>query len=107
MFNINTNGLSNSTGGSVFALSLSADSKSLLLNLVVPVQNVQNYSATGAGTGTFTGSPNTSYTVQYTDSLTPINWQTLTVVTTDGSGNGSYTDPGPLPTQRYYRISSP
>jgi autotransporter-associated beta strand protein len=103
-FAINTNNLSNATGGNVFVVSLSADSKSLQLNLVTPVQN---QTATGAGSGTFTGSPNTSYTVQYTDSLSPINWQTLAVVKTDGSGVGSYSDPGPLPSMRFYRISTP
>lgn len=105
-FSINTNNLSNSTAGSVFVVSLSEDGKSLLLNLVIPMP-AQNYSATGAGSGTFTGTANTSYTVQYTDSLNPINWQTLSVVTTDGSGVGSYSDPGPLPSQRFYRISMP
>jgi autotransporter-associated beta strand protein len=102
-FNINTNNLSNSIGNGVLAVSLSADNKSLLLNLLTPIQH---YTATGAGTGSFTGSPNTSYTIQYTDSLNPINWQTLTVVTTDNTGAGSYTDAGPLPSQRYYRISA-
>ncbi len=102
---INTNNFSNSTGSNVFVVSVSADSKSLLLNLVVPVQN---QTATGPGTGTFTGSPNTSYTVQFTDSLdSPINWQTLTVVTTDSNGVGTYIDPGPLPPERFYRISTP
>ena len=103
-FNINTNNLTNPTGGSVFVVGLSEDSQSLLLNLAMPAQN---YTATGAGTGTFIGTPSTSYTIQYTDSLSPINWQTLTVVTTDPSGIGSYADPGPLPSQRYYRISTP
>ncbi len=101
-FNVTTNNLSNSTGGRVFVLSTSQDGKSLLLNLLFPAPS---QSVTGAGTGTFTGAPNTSYTVQYTDTLTPINWQTLVVVSTDANGAGSYSDPGPLPTERYYRIT--
>lgn len=105
-FSVNTNNLSNSIGNNVFVVSLSADGKSLLLNLLIPAQQPENYTATGAGTGSFTGSPNRSYTIQYTDSLSPINWQTLTVVTTDGAGVGSYSDPGPLPSQRFYRISA-
>ena len=103
-FNVTTNNLSNSTGGRVFVVSTSQDGKSLLLNLLIPAPS---QSVTGAGTGTFTGAPNTSYTVQYTDTLTPINWQTLVVVSTDANGAASYSDPGPLPTQRYYRIIQP
>lgn len=66
-----------------------------------------------AGAGIFYGIPNTGYTVQYTDSLSPANWQTLTtvgasgLVTTDANGLGTFQDPGPLPEQRYYRIVYP
>lgn len=47
-----------------------------------------------------------SYTVQFTDSLSPITWQTLTNL----AGNGSpaaISDPNPAGTERYYRVRTP
>jgi hypothetical protein len=46
------------------------------------------------------------YMVQFTDSLSPITWQTLTNLT----GNGSpvaISDPNPAGTERYYRVRTP
>jgi hypothetical protein len=63
-----------------------------------------------AGQGTFLGTPGATYTVQYTESLSPINWLPLTNVVTDGgTGVGSFTDPTDPATQseRYYRIAVP
>ncbi|MEO7319076.1 MAG: thrombospondin type 3 repeat-containing protein, partial [Chthoniobacteraceae bacterium] len=43
-----------------------------------------------------------SYRVDYTDSLTPANWQTLATVV----GIGRYTDTSaPLPSKRFYRVT--
>ena len=47
-----------------------------------------------------------SYTVQFTDSLSPITWQTLTNL----AGNGSpaaISDPNPAGAERYYRVRTP
>lgn len=47
-----------------------------------------------------------SYTVQFTDSLSPIAWQILTNL----AGNGSpaaISDPNPAGTERYYRVRMP
>ncbi len=44
-----------------------------------------------------------NYLVEYTDSLTPANWQTLATVV----GTGSYTDTSaPLPSKRFYRVTA-
>jgi hypothetical protein len=63
--------------------------------------------ATYAG-GTFSASFQTvaglQYTVEYTDNLNTLVWTTLTVITGDGTLK-SFTDPGPLPPTRFYRIS--
>jgi chorismate-pyruvate lyase len=69
--------------------------------------SVPQITAGAAGSGTFTGSPDTIYTVQYTDSLNPVNWQTLNTATTDGAGLGSFSDPAPLQAERYYRVIYP
>jgi autotransporter-associated beta strand protein len=60
-----------------------------------------------AGEGSFYGVPGTSYTVQYSETMEEGDWHTLMTVTTDGSGLASFTDPGPLPDKRYYRITYP
>jgi len=103
-FTINTANFSNPLGSGIFVMGTSGNN--LVLRLVIP-QPPQNLIITGAGTGSFVGTPNLTYTVQFTDSLDPLFWQTLTTVATDGSGNAAFTDPGPLPDTRFYRVSYP
>jgi hypothetical protein len=61
-----------------------------------------------SGTGTFSASFQTangvSYTIQYKDDLGAATWTTLTVVVGDGTVK-SFTDPGPLPPVRFYRVA--
>jgi hypothetical protein len=61
--------------------------------------------APGAGvTLNLTGIPNFTYTVQFTDALTPPNWQNLTNATAGGSGLITVGDTMPLNnTNRFYR----
>ncbi|MBA4147088.1 MAG: autotransporter-associated beta strand repeat-containing protein [Verrucomicrobia bacterium] len=102
-FNFVKTAFSNSVAGS-FTLALDNNDQDLVLHFI---PGMENFTLTGAGAGTFSGIANTSYTIQYTDSLNPINWQTLIVVQTDGDGLGSFADPGPMPDQRFYRITLP
>ena len=44
-----------------------------------------------------------AYTVQFTDSLSPFNWQTLTNLSGDGNPVRVF-DPNPAQDQRFYRI---
>jgi hypothetical protein len=71
------------------------------------VTQTRQLESVSAGEGSFYGVPNTSYTVEYTDSLDPADWQTLTTVTTDANGLASFTDPAPPEGERYYRITYP
>jgi autotransporter-associated beta strand protein len=77
------------------------------------VTQTRQLESVSAGEGSFYGVPNTGYTVEYTESLSPANWQPLTtvgengVVTTDANGLGTFTDPAPLAGERYYRITYP
>jgi uncharacterized repeat protein (TIGR03806 family) len=59
----------------------------------------------GAGVSlNLTGIANFTYTVQFTDTLTPPNWQNLTNATADGTGLISVGDTMPLDsTNRFYR----
>jgi hypothetical protein len=58
----------------------------------------------GAFSASFQTAAGLHYTVQYTDSLNTLVWTTLTVIAGDGTLK-SFTDPGPLPPTRFYRIS--
>lgn len=71
------------------------------------VTQSRQLSSVAAGSGSFYGVLNTGYTVQYVDDLGSTNWLTLTNLTTSTNGLGQFTDPGPLPPQRYYRIVYP
>lgn len=103
-FVLNTAGFANSLGSGQFFITANATDL-ILLFLQRP-----SVTSTEAGHGAFSGAPNLSYTVQYADDLTaPVNWQTLTTATTDGSGNGSFIDataPAGQP-QRFYRVIYP
>ena len=54
----------------------------------------------------FTGVPDFTYTIQFTDSLEPPNWQNLTVVTADGAGAVEVIDgsPGTGPLRVYRAV---
>ncbi len=109
-FALNTAGFVNSLGSGSF--SLSTNGNNLLLNFTVPnlVQDPTSFVTTGAGQGTFAGSPNTTYTIQYADALgNPTNWQLLNTVLTDGSGVGVFSDPSAPngQSQRFYRVKYP
>jgi hypothetical protein len=86
------------------------NSASATLTVNAAAAQPTDFVSTVAGMGSFVGTPGATYTVQYTDSLSPINWQTLTNVVTDGgTGVGTFTDstdPTTLP-ERYYRITAP
>lgn len=47
-----------------------------------------------------------SYVVEYKDNLTDALWTTLTTLTGDGTTQ-TVSDPGPLPTTRFYRVRTP
>ncbi len=68
-----------------------------------------NYSVIDLGGGTarvgFSAIPGRSYAVQYADSLTPPDWQDLTVETADDTGRIQVTDSEPgQPNSRHYRL---
>jgi hypothetical protein len=68
-----------------------------------------NYSLTDLGAGaaqvSFSAIPGRTYAVQYTDSLTPPDWQELTVETADATGQIQVTDSPPgQPESRHYRL---
>jgi hypothetical protein len=74
----------------------------------VTVQQVRLSVAEGeAWKISFFAAPNTIYTVQYTDSLTDMRWQTLTTVknTANNIQQMSVQDPAKNSQQRFYRIS--
>jgi hypothetical protein len=106
---LDTNNFANSLGSGSFSITTNATDLILKFNGSPSTQPPTNFVSTAPGQGTFNGSPNTVYTVQYTDSLDPISWQTLTNVTTDGTGLGGFTDPS-APNgqpQRFYRVKNP
>ncbi len=79
------------------------------LNVLAPAQPT-SFTSTTAGQGSFSGSPGANYTVEYTDTLSPISWLSLTNVVTDGgTGVGLFSDPTDPATrpERYYRIAVP
>jgi hypothetical protein len=55
--------------------------------------------------GTFPTAPGITYIVEYTDQLVePTSvWTTLTTIVGDGTDK-TFTDAGPLPAYRYYRV---
>jgi len=109
-FALNAAGFSNVLGGGSFKITTNATDILLTFTASTAVQQPTGFVTTGAGQGSFSGSPNTSYTVQYVNNLNaPLNWQTLTNVTTDGAGLGVFSDPS-APNgqpQRYYQVKNP
>lgn len=65
--------------------------------------------AMSGGTATITGVgiPGRAYRVQYSDVMPVVSWSTLTTVSADALGQTSYSDPGPLPATRFYRVIHP
>lgn len=78
-----------------------------------PVSVGPSITASNAGEGTvlisISGSPDTTYQIQYTADLDNINWQNLGTALTDGSGVGIYFDNNVINSQtsRHYRIIIP
>ncbi len=109
-FSINTAGFASSTGGGSFSVTQSGND--LLLNFT-PGSGAQAptaFTQTSPGHGTFQGTPNTTYTIQYADALgNPTTWNFLMSATTDGSGAGSFADASAPSgqTKRFYRIIYP
>jgi fibronectin-binding autotransporter adhesin len=104
-FTLNTAGFANSLGEGAFIITATATD--LVLRFVHKPVITSNGAA---GHGSFTGAPTATYTVQYANDLsTPINWQTLMSVTTDGAGFGTFADPSAPANQaqRFYRVSYP
>ncbi|MEO6035817.1 MAG: cadherin-like domain-containing protein, partial [Verrucomicrobiota bacterium] len=64
-------------------------------------------SSIAAGSGSFYGAGNSAYTVQYINDLSGTNWLILTNLTTSAGGLRAFADPGPLPSQRFYRVVYP
>ncbi len=104
---------SNSIGGGAF--SVTSNGTDLVLQFTPGAGDSQSrvLTTTAAGAASFTGLPNTGYTIEYTDDLGAA-WAKLTtvgvngVVTTDSNGNASFQDPTiPLPAHRFYRIVNP
>ena len=71
-----------------------------------PVLKADSSSYTAAGFQLrWAASPSDHYQVQYTGSLAPINWQTITNVITSGDGNFEFLDTGATTNvQRFYRL---
>jgi subtilisin-like proprotein convertase family protein len=98
--------LSDGHGGSVVG--------NVIVALKVDNEPGQNLIATLQGNGTFliqgSGIPARIYHLQYSDSLTPPNWQALgnATVAADATGAFSYVDTPPIgTTARYYRTTYP
>ena len=57
--------------------------------------------------GTFSASLRTAngvtYVVEYKNDLNTVAWTTLTTIVGDGTVK-TFTDPGPLPSMRYYQV---
>jgi hypothetical protein len=107
---LNTNGFSNNIGSGVFSVMTNATDIIIQFTVAPSAQAPTNFVSTAAGQGSFQGSANTSYTVEFATNLTsPIVWQTLTNTTTDGAGVGGFNDPTApsTQTQRYYRVRFP
>ena len=62
--------------------------------------------ADGSMNITFSVAPNEACSVEYTDALSPANWQTLTSLIADNSGAAIANEPGQAP-QRFFRVSIP
>ncbi len=109
-FVLNTGNFANNLGSGSFKLSTSGNSLVLNFTAAVVAQPPGSFVTTSAGQGTFAGSPNTGYTVEFANALaSPTVWQTLTNVVTDGSGVGAFNDtsaPNGQP-QRFYRVKNP
>jgi hypothetical protein len=57
---------------------------------------------------TFTGTPSQTYTIQFTPTLAPPNWQTLATAIADAQGIYTFVDTPPAgTTQRFYRSVFP
>ncbi|MDB6026492.1 MAG: hypothetical protein JWM68_2715, partial [Verrucomicrobiales bacterium] len=109
-FTVNTAGFTNTTGGGTFTVTTNATDVLLVFTASQGAAQPTSFTTSGAGQGSFNGTPNTTYTVQYADALdNPTGWQFLMSVTTSGAGLGSFVDPTSpsLLTNRFYRVKYP
>jgi autotransporter-associated beta strand protein len=91
------------------SFNVTSDGTDLILNFVPGEPGIQILGTRTAGLIQFEGAPNTSYTIEYTDSLiTPITWSELITLNSDAEGSVSYQDPAdPRPANRFYRVLVP
>jgi hypothetical protein len=69
---------------------------------VVPIVTGSPTISNGQFGANFSGKPNASYAIEYTDGMSPPNWQTLTNIVASPGGGFGFVD---LPAQpsRFYR----
>jgi hypothetical protein len=86
-------------GSAVGAVTINIKDEPIVAqNLVIDSQGNGSYRIR------FHGIPGREYTIQYSDSLAPANWQTLASIVADAQGRGEAMDtPPPGVTSRYYR----
>lgn len=58
----------------------------------------------GTALVSFTGIPGEQYTVKERGSLTTGTWQSIGTATVAADGTATFTDPGPLPPKRFYKL---
>jgi autotransporter-associated beta strand protein len=107
-FSVNTSGFTNSFNGS-FSVSSSGNNIVLVYTAGSTASAPTTFGSNSAGQGSFQGTPNATYNVQYADALAnPTTWLPLTNVVTDGTGFGSFADPAvSSQSKRFYRIKVP
>jgi hypothetical protein len=79
---------------------------SVLIQPDPPAGDILSLTAPAGGnvSGTLTGQPGFTYTIQFSDTLNPSVWQKLIVLTADGAGLLEYTDRIPAGQEkRFYR----
>ncbi|MDB6123519.1 MAG: hypothetical protein JWQ71_2512 [Pedosphaera sp.] len=69
---------------------------------VIPVMTGSPVIFNGQFGANFSGKPNANYSIEYTDGMSPPNWQTLTNIVASPAGGFGFQDL-PAPPSRYYR----
>ena len=82
------------------------------INILVDNEPTDKVTVVDLGNGSFrvrfSGIPNRTYRIQFTESLTTPNWQTLATRTSDSLGAFEYVDTPPLGSPpRFYRSAYP
>jgi hypothetical protein len=73
---------------------------------IVPVRLLSIMRQQTSSVVTFATAPGKNYTVQFTDSLSPVNWQTVTTTTGNGAIHSVTNNSGSAP-RRFYRLRVP